>query len=124
MTRKCLFPPQTKEVQLDEKWNFVGKKEESLTEEDHLSNSLMGDRWDHVALDAESRLVISLVPGKRTPDNCKILLKQLKQRTGDRTDILITSDEYKPYAPVIKQIYGMPVILTPRLALEDQQSLT
>ena len=46
MTSWSLFPPTTREVQLDEKWSFVGKKEASwdplLPEDDEF-----GDRWDH-----------------------------------------------------------------------------
>lgn len=57
------FPPQTKEVQFDEKWSFVGKKEEPSDSHDPPG---FGQNWDHTAIDAESRLLLSLVPGKRT----------------------------------------------------------
>lgn len=42
------FPPETKEVQFDEKWGFVGKKEAHCGSQDEA----YGDNWDHTAIDA------------------------------------------------------------------------
>jgi len=56
-----------------------------------------GDDWDHTAVDPESRLLLSLVPGKRTAENCQKLVDDVQRRTGGRTDILYTSDEHAPY---------------------------
>lgn len=56
-----------------------------------------GDNWDHTAVDAESRLLISLIPGKRTAKNCEKLVEDVKNRTGKRTNIFFTSDEHAPY---------------------------
>ncbi|MEI6262870.1 MAG: hypothetical protein WCR46_23595, partial [Deltaproteobacteria bacterium] len=53
---------QTKEVQLDEKWSFVGKKKVEEIEEDESAVPCCGQNWDHTAVDAESRLLLSLVP--------------------------------------------------------------
>jgi len=104
-----LFPPHTKEVQLDERWSFVGKKEKNVDVE-AATEALKGDLWDHTAIDAESRLLISLIPGKRTAANCDKLVADVKKRTGDRTDIFITSDEHAPYVKAIEKAYGIPVI--------------
>ena len=49
-------------MQFDEKWDFVGKKEAHC----EPGEGRCGDCWDHVAFDPESRLVVSLVVGKRT----------------------------------------------------------
>ena len=60
-----LFPPKTREVQFDEKWSFVGKKEKHC-DPNNPDDAKQGDNWDHVALDPEHRLVVSVVP-VRTP---------------------------------------------------------
>ena len=52
--KKCttswyLFPPQTKEIQLDEKWNFVGKKEKTIkmgVAEEPLKGDKLGSHCD------------------------------------------------------------------------------
>ena len=113
----CLFPPQTKEVQLDEKWGFVRKKEAKCDEDEPL-DCLRGDNWDHTAIDAESRLLISLVAGKRTKENCCKIVEDVKRCTGGRTDILITTDEHAPYTSAIQQVYGKDVERTESLVIE------
>jgi hypothetical protein len=90
------FPPQTREVQVDEKWGFVAKKEKNCDPDDPLDR-LRGDDWDHTAVDPESRLLLALVPGKRDGEACQRLINQVRDRTGGRTDLLITSDEHAPY---------------------------
>src|SRR5262249_25988595 len=56
-----LFPPLTCEVQFDEKWNFVGKKEKNSDPDDPRDDD-KGDDWDHTAVDAEHRLLLAGVP--------------------------------------------------------------
>lgn len=97
-----LFPPQTTEVQFDEKWAFVRKKEAHC----EPGESEQGDNWDHVAFDPEHRLVVSLVPGKRTKANTDRLVADFARRTGRQPMNLITSDEYKPYADAVLRTYG------------------
>jgi IS1 family transposase len=96
------FPPQTEEVQFDEKWDFVYKKEQHCKENDARS----GDNWDHVALDAEHKLVIQVVNGKRTKKNTKRLVRLTAKRLNNRVPRLITSDEYKPYTEAILESFG------------------
>ena len=75
------FPPETREVQLDEKWDFVYQKEQSCDPLDPLDR-LRGDDWDHTAVDPESRLLLCLVPGKRDGAACRQVVQQVHDRTG------------------------------------------
>jgi IS1 family transposase len=68
-----------------------------------------GDCWDHVALDPEHRLVVSLVVGKRTEDATHELVRDAHRRTGGRTLRLVTSDEYPVYESAIRATYGQLV---------------
>lgn len=95
------FPPETREVQFDEKWGFVYQKEVKCGPDDRDR----GDNWDHTAVDAESRLLLSVVPGKRTAEKCHQVVEEVKKRTGGRTDLLLTSDEHASYKPAIKSAY-------------------
>jgi IS1 family transposase len=107
-----LFPPQTREVQFDEKWAFVGKKEKNCDPHDP-DDAQQGDHWDHVAFDAENRLVVSVVPGKRTSANVRQLVQDFKERTAGRIMNLITSDEYPVYKTEILEAYGDTVMPPP-----------
>ena len=46
----------------------MAKKEKNCDPADPADDR-KGDTWDHVAIDAESRLVVSVVPGERTAEN-------------------------------------------------------
>ena len=51
-------------LQFDEKWAYVAKKQRHLTSLDDPSER--GDYWDANSLDPQSKLLVSLVPGRRT----------------------------------------------------------
>ena len=61
-------PPRTDEIQFDEKWAFVYKKEkhcDPLEEKDQHR----GDIWDHVAFDPTHRLVLGVSRILKIPEN-------------------------------------------------------
>ena len=47
------------------------------------------------------------MPGKRDGATCERLIRQVHDRTGGRTDLLITSDEHAPYETSIREVYGV-----------------
>jgi hypothetical protein len=104
-TTSWLFPPQTREVQFDEKWSFVAKKEAHCDPED-AAEDRCGDCWDHVALDAASRLVLSVVPGRRSEEHTLLLVQDVAARTGGAPLDLFTSDENPAYAWALLEVYG------------------
>jgi IS1 family transposase len=103
-----LFPPKTREVQFDEKWSFVAKKEKHCRP-GHADDVGKGDCWDHVALDPEHRLVVSLVVGRRTAEHTRLLVEDFRDRTEGRLMNLMTSDELPAYAEAIREVYGEEV---------------
>jgi IS1 family transposase len=107
-TNSWRFPPRTTEVQFDEKWSFVAKKEANCDRDDPADDR-KGDCWDHVALDPGHRLVVAVVPGKRTAASAAALVRELHRRTSGRPMALITTDEYAPYREAILQAYGETV---------------
>jgi IS1 family transposase len=107
-TSSWLFPPRTREVQLDEKHAIVAKKQKNCDptnpDDDHK-----GDYWDHIALDPEHRLVLAVVPGARTMESAEELVTEVKPRLDDESPLLITSDELPAYATAIQNVFGTPV---------------
>jgi IS1 family transposase len=103
------FPPSTTKVQLDEKWSFVAKKEKHCDPQDegYLSQ---GDQWDHIAFDPDSRLVLSVVVGKRTTGSAVLLLEDVRERLGGRVPELVTSDEYAAYREALLAVFGQEVV--------------
>src|SRR3954463_12097391 len=88
-TSSWLFPPRTREVQFDEKWAFVGKKQKNCDPTDP-ADAQKGDYWDHVAYDPEHRLVLAVIPGARTQENAEAITAEVKKRLGGAAPALIT----------------------------------
>ena len=102
------FPPRTREVQFDEKWSFVAKKEKNRDPADPADDR-GGDAWDHVAIDAESRLVVGVVPGERTAESVVAVVEDFERRTGGRLMGLITTDGHPAHEEAILAAYGETV---------------
>ena len=110
-TSSWLFPPRTREVQFDEKWSFVFKKQEHCDPADPADDQC-GDWWDHVAYDPEHKLVLAVVPGARNAENVETVVGEVKDRTGQGVR-LMTSDDYPAYKEAILHVYGTEVTTTP-----------
>ncbi|HWT83250.1 MAG TPA: hypothetical protein VN648_31085 [Candidatus Methylomirabilis sp.] len=108
MTSSWLFPPATREVQFDEKWAFVGKKQKNC-DPNNPDDAQCGDYWDFVAFDPEHRLVLAVVPGARTAENAQAIVEEVKQRLGGTAPALMTSDELPAYATAIETTFSEPV---------------
>jgi IS1 family transposase len=110
-TSSWLFPPDTREVQFDEKWSFVFKKQ-AHCDPDDPADAHRGDWWDCVAFDAESRLVLVVAPGTREAEVIEEVVGEVKDRTGGRVLDLVTSDEYPAYETALLNAYGKEVTAT------------
>ena len=60
-----------------------------------------------MAFDPEHRLVVSVVPGKRTEDKVHELVEDFKERTAGRLMNLMTADEYPAYPTAIFDAYAI-----------------
>jgi IS1 family transposase len=85
----------------------VAKKQKHCDPQDP-ADARCGDCWDHIALDPEHRLVLSVVVGKRTEENARQLVHEFRERTDGRFLNLITSDEHAAYATAIAEVYAVP----------------
>jgi IS1 family transposase len=101
------FPPETREIQFDEMWSFVAKKQKNCNPDDPADDH-KGDWWDFVAYDAESRLVLAVVPGARSIENAEEIVREAHDRTAGREDVLLTSDELAAYQTAIERVSGVP----------------
>ena len=105
MTNSWLFPPQTREVQFDEKWSFVAKKQKNCDPTDPADDH-KGDWWDHIAYDPEHKLILAVVPGARVTESVEQVVTEIKDRLDDQPPALATSDEYAPYETVIATAFS------------------
>src|SRR5262249_32461702 len=100
------LPPSTRKAQLDEKWSFVYKKEKNCDWEADPGDLSQGDQYDHAALGPDSRLVLSVLVGKRLAENADHLAAAGAGRVGGRAPELIPSEEYGPNREAIERASG------------------
>jgi IS1 family transposase len=67
----------------------------------------LGSWWDHVLIDAESRLIVTLVVGRRTTATLRLAFQDYYERTAGDLPGLIITDEYPAYFTVIVDTWGV-----------------
>jgi IS1 family transposase len=94
------------QVQLDELWTFVRKKERMLKAWEKL-HSEWGDTWVWVAFDPVHKLVIAVLVGERTEEEAIGFLARLRARLTEACQPLLTSDSLPHYVEAILQAFGV-----------------
>ena len=94
---------KSKRVQCDEIWSFVGAKQKNVTEEQMAGG--WGDAWTWVAMDADSKLVVSYLVGQRGPRWANAFMEDVASRIASR--VQITTDGLRAYAEAVEGAFGM-----------------
>jgi IS1 family transposase len=90
----------TKRVQIDEIWSFVGAKQKNVT----ADNGAVGDVWTFVAIDAQSKLVLSWLVGLRDAGCATEFLRDVAGRISNR--IQLTTDSHRMYLTAVEDAFG------------------
>ena len=96
---------KTDELQCDELWGYVGKKQKRVTDTDNRRE--VGDQYVFVAMDSKSKLVCSHLVGKRSAENTVAFMRDLQYRVSGRPTI--TTDGFRPYVEAVEQSFGANV---------------
>ena len=92
---------KSNQIQIDEIWGYIGKKNKNLTFKEKRQGEL-GDQYIFVALDAETKLVPHYEIGKRTLETATHFLEELKKRISTRFQL--TSDSFRGYAYAVETV--------------------
>jgi len=87
-----------KDVQCDEIWSFIQKKEKAVELGDDPN---FGDAYCFVAIERHSKLVLNFALGKRDQATTDIFIEGLRHATASR-NFQITTDGFKPYVSAIE----------------------
>jgi IS1 family transposase len=87
-----------RDVQADEIWSFVGKKEKNTTLED---NPMLGDSYCWVAIEARTKLVLSFVVGKRSIQDAIEFTRKLRRATSASQRFQLTTDGLRHYVTAV-----------------------
>jgi IS1 family transposase/transposase-like protein len=92
----------TRFVQADELWTFAGKKQRRVSLNDARKG--IGDQWLWIALDSDTKAVLSFHVGKRTAASADALIRDLRSRVVNRFQL--TTDGFEGYTPAVAAHFG------------------
>ncbi len=90
----------TKRAELDECWSYVGKKRANVQE----GENGVGDAWTWIAMDSDSKLVISWLVGERDADTAMYFVEDVARRLNNK--IQLTTDGLKAYVNAVEAAFG------------------
>jgi IS1 family transposase len=91
---------RTTRVQCDEIWSFVGAKQKQV----NAGAKGDGDVYTWTAMDADSKLMVCWLVGRRSPQAAREFIVDLHGRLANR--VQITTDGYGPYVSAIERTFG------------------
>lgn len=94
-----------KRVQMDEIWSFCYSKQKNTPP--NIQGLGRGDVWTWVAIDADTKLVVSWLVGGRDAEYAQAFTNDLKSRLANR--VQLTSDGNKTYLKAVEESFGAEV---------------
>jgi IS1 family transposase len=91
-------------LEIDELWQYVGKKQKNVTRED---GDALGDQWTFIALGSSSKAIVSYMTGKRNGETTFQFIRDLRERVIGAPEI--SSDGLRYYGPAIREAFGNKV---------------
>ncbi len=95
-------------IQVDEIWTFCRKKEQRLSDSEHL-NPELGDQYVFVAIDADTKLVPTFTVGKRDSENAHQFMQELRGRLNGNGRIQLTTDGFRAYLTAVEEAFGSEI---------------
>ncbi len=96
----------SKRIQCDEIWSFCYAKEKNVPEE-HKGEFGYGDVYTWTAIDADTKLIISFLVGKRDGRYAKIFIEDLASRLNNR--VQLTTDGHKAYLEAVESAFASQI---------------
>jgi IS1 family transposase len=91
-------------LQVDEMWAFCYAKAKNVTPAIKTKNPDAGDVWLRVAIDAESKLVVTWMLGDRNASTARAFMTDLASRLDER--VQLTSDALNVYLGAVEKAFG------------------
>jgi len=110
-----------KRVQCDEIWQFCYSKQANIPEE-KLGTFGFGDVWTWVAIDPDSKLVVSYTLGTRGAQTAKRFMDDLAGHLANR--VQLTTDGHRVYLQAVEDAFGRDIDYAMLIKMygEDRQS--
>ena len=93
-------------IQCDEIWSFCYCKEKTLPDEKRGTLGV-GDVWTWVAIDADSKLAVNWLVGKRSAAFAEAFINDLSTRLAHR--VQLTTDGHRAYLAAVEGAFGADI---------------
>jgi IS1 family transposase len=92
-----------KRIQCDEIWSFIYAKDKNLP--DNLQGKYgLGSIWTWVAIDSDSKIVVSYLVGNRDSEFANIFMNDVASRLSNR--VQLTTDGLRAYLEAVEESFG------------------
>lgn len=95
---------RVRRLQCDEIWAYIGAKARNVKPEKKEIG--WGDVWTWVALDADTKLVVSYLVGGRGADWAHDFMEDCASRVAGHLRLQVTTDGHKPYLEAVENAFG------------------
>ena len=95
-----------KRVQVDEIWSFVGCKQKNVTLA-KMEAGICGDVWTFTAIEAQSKLILSWMAGRRGAGCATEFLRDVASRLANR--VQLTTDGHRMYLTAVPDAFAEDV---------------
>jgi IS1 family transposase len=96
----------TRRIQCDEIWSFCYAKQKNVPVEKQGEFGF-GDVWTWTAIDADTKLCVSWLVGRRDGDSAYLFIKDLADRLANR--VQLTTDGLKAYLEAVESAFGCDI---------------
>lgn len=99
---------EPRDVECDEIWGYIKKKEGHKTVEEEKIEGL-GDAYCFVAMERNTKLVMNIALGRRNQETTDVFIEGLRDSIKPGHEFQITTDGFAPYVSAIKTTLGHQV---------------
>ena len=96
---RTLRDVRVRDLQLDECWTYVQKKEGHKLQHEENDDTI-GDQYVYIGLERSSKLIVAWHLGKRNRENTAHFISKVRQATAENT-LDVSTDAWPAYAPEI-----------------------
>jgi IS1 family transposase len=97
---------QVRDVEMDEVWAFIGKKEKRVRPEDDQN---LGDCYTFVAIERNTKLVLNIAMGKRDKATTDVFVEGVRDAIAPGCAFQVTTDGFGPYRAAVPDTFGANV---------------
>jgi len=94
---------KVRDIEMDEAWSFVGKKEKRVRPED---DPTFGDAYVFVCIERHSKLVLNITMGKRDQITTNAFIEGVRDAIAPGCNFQATTDGWAPYKTAIPDTFG------------------